>query len=53
MLVLAFLWRNRDAIEHWDKRVRMMERWSDYLEQLQDGATILQGSFRTPPKAVI
>lgn len=39
--------------EHWDERVRMMESWSDYLDQLRDGATILQGSFRKPPKVVI
>lgn len=39
--------------EHLDERVRMMENWSDYLDQLRDGATILQDSFRKPPKTVI
>lgn len=39
--------------EHWDERVRMMQSWSDYLDQLRSGATILQGSFRKPPKAAI
>jgi integrase len=39
--------------EHWDERVRMMQSWSDYLDQLRSGATILRGSFRKPPKAVI
>lgn len=39
--------------EHWDERVRMMESWSDYLDQLRDGATILHGSFRKPPSAAI
>lgn len=34
--------------EHWDERVRMMQSWSDYLDQLRSGAKILQGSFRKP-----
>lgn len=38
--------------EHWDERVRMMEHWSGYLDQLRSGATILQGSFRKPLAAV-
>jgi integrase len=37
--------------EHWDERIRMMESWSDYLDQLRSGAKILQGSFRKPPSA--
>ncbi|WP_253183260.1 tyrosine-type recombinase/integrase [Sphingobium phenoxybenzoativorans] len=32
--------------EHWDERVRMMQAWSDYLDQLRDGAKILSGNFR-------
>jgi integrase len=31
--------------EYWDERVRMMQHWSDYLDQLRDGAKILIGSF--------
>ena len=37
--------------EHWDERVRMMEHWSNYLDQLRAGATILQGKFRQPAAA--
>jgi integrase len=38
--------------EYWDERVRMMQHWSDYLDQLRDGAKILTGSFGTmPPQA--
>ena len=37
--------------EHWDERVRMMSHWSDYLDQLRDGATILHGQFRRPASA--
>ncbi len=31
--------------EYWDERVRMMQHWSDYLDQLRDGATIIQAKF--------
>ena len=31
--------------EYWDERVRMMQHWSDYLDQLRGGATILRPSF--------
>jgi integrase len=31
--------------EYWDERVRMMQHWSDYLDQLRDGATIVQAKF--------
>jgi integrase len=31
--------------EYWNERVAMMQDWSDYLDQLRDGATILRGSF--------
>ena len=31
--------------EYWDERVRMMQHWSDYLDQLRDGATILRPDF--------
>lgn len=37
--------------EHWDERSRMMNHWSDYLDQLRDGATILHGQFRKPASA--
>jgi integrase len=33
--------------EYWDERVRMMQHWSDYLDQLRDGAKILH-----PPSGV-
>ena len=33
--------------EYWNERVRMMQHWSDYLDQLRDGAKIIQGNFRT------
>lgn len=32
--------------EYWDERVRMMQHWSDYLDQLRDGARILRPAFR-------
>jgi integrase len=31
--------------EYWNERVAMMQHWSDYLDQLRDGAKILTGSF--------
>lgn len=31
--------------EYWDERVRMMQHWSDYLDQLRDGAQILRPHF--------
>ena len=31
--------------QYWDERVRMMAHWSDYLDQLRDGATILRPQF--------
>jgi integrase len=31
--------------EYWDERVRMMQHWSDYLDQLGGGATIVQAKF--------
>jgi integrase len=31
--------------EYWDERVRMLQHWSDYLDGLRDGATILQPRF--------
>jgi len=50
---------NPDAIERqlghaetddvrWDERIRMMQSWADYLDQLRSGAKVLQGSFRKP-----
>lgn len=30
---------------YWDERVLMMQWWSDYLDQLRDGATILRPQF--------
>ncbi len=32
--------------EYWDERVRMMQHWSDYLDQLRDGAQIVRPSFQ-------
>lgn len=31
--------------QYWDERVQMMQHWSDYLDQLRDGATILRPQF--------
>lgn len=31
--------------EYWDERVKMMQHWSDYLDQLRDGAKILRPNF--------
>ena len=32
--------------EYWDERVRMMQHWSDYLDELRDGARIVRPSFQ-------
>lgn len=29
------------ATEYWLERVRMMQEWSDYLDQLRQGGTVL------------
>ena len=34
--------------QYWEERVRMMQWWSDYLDQLRAGATVLQ--FKTQAK---
>ena len=31
--------------EYWEERIKMMQYWSDYLDQLRDGATILRPQF--------
>ncbi|WP_246218621.1 tyrosine-type recombinase/integrase [Parasphingorhabdus halotolerans] len=31
--------------QYWDERVKMMQHWSDYLDQLRDRATILRPQF--------
>lgn len=31
--------------EYWDERVKMMQHWSDYLDQLRDGAKIFRPNF--------
>ena len=31
--------------EYWDERVAMMQRWSDYLDDLRDGGKILRPEF--------
>ena len=31
--------------EYWDERVRMMQHWSDHLDFLRDGATVIKGKF--------
>jgi len=31
--------------EYWEERVRMMQHWSDYLEQLRDGARVIRAKF--------
>lgn len=32
--------------EHWNERVRMMQRWSDYLDQLRDGGQVVRPVFK-------
>lgn len=32
--------------EYWDERVRMMQHWSDHLDQLRDSGQILRPDFR-------
>lgn len=31
--------------QYWDERVKMMQHWSDYIDQLRNGATILRPKF--------
>lgn len=31
--------------QYWEERVRMMQHWSDYIDQLRHGATILRPKF--------
>jgi hypothetical protein len=31
--------------EYWDERVQMMQRWSDYLDDLRDGGKVLRPEF--------
>ncbi|MBN8808283.1 MAG: tyrosine-type recombinase/integrase [Sphingomonas sp.] len=31
--------------EYWDERVRMMQHWSDHLDLLRDGRTVIAGTF--------
>jgi integrase len=38
--------------EYWDERVEMMQRWSDYLDQLRDGGKILRPSFPSARRVV-
>lgn len=37
--------------EYWDERIKMMQHWSDHLEQLRDGAKILRPDFGTSGSA--
>jgi len=37
--------------EYWDERVEMMQRWSDYLDQLRDVGKILRPSFPAARRA--
>lgn len=32
--------------EYWDERVRMMQYWSDQLDEMRDGAKVLKPNFR-------
>jgi len=32
--------------EYWDERVRMMQYWSDQLDEMRDGARVLKPNFR-------
>ncbi|WP_374599283.1 tyrosine-type recombinase/integrase [Sphingosinicella sp.] len=31
--------------EYWEERIRMMQHWSDYLDQLRDGAKVIRVKF--------
>ncbi|HEY9578544.1 MAG TPA: integrase arm-type DNA-binding domain-containing protein [Rhizorhapis sp.] len=37
--------------EYWDERVRMMQRWSDYLDELRDGGKVIRADFQVLRKA--
>lgn len=37
--------------EYWDERVAMMQRWSDYLDELRDGGKILRPNFPAAQRA--
>lgn len=37
--------------EYWDERVVMMQRWSNYLDQLRDGGKILRPAFPAARRA--
>nr|WP_314469101.1 tyrosine-type recombinase/integrase [uncultured Novosphingobium sp.] len=40
--------------QHWDERVRMMQHWSDYLDQLRGGAEVIRPDFgRRGPKLTL
>ncbi len=40
--------------QHWDERVRMMQHWSDYLDQLRGGAEIIRPQFgKREPKLTL
>ncbi|MFK4872662.1 tyrosine-type recombinase/integrase [Novosphingobium sp. ZW T3_23] len=40
--------------QHWEERVRMMQHWSDYLDQLRGGAEIIRPQFgRREPKLTL
>jgi integrase len=32
--------------QYWEERVRMMQHWSDYLDQLREGGQVLSLEFR-------
>nr|WP_288487507.1 site-specific integrase [uncultured Novosphingobium sp.] len=32
--------------QYWEERVRMMQHWSDYLDQLREGAKVLRPEFK-------
>lgn len=32
--------------EYWDERVQMMQRWSDYLDELGDGRQVIRADFK-------
>src|SRR5690606_4860026 len=37
--------------EYWDERVKMMQRWYDYLDELRDGGKILRPNFPLSSRA--
>lgn len=37
--------------EYWDERVKMMQHWSDHLDEIRKGGKLVQGKFGNKPAA--